>query len=154
MSNAFLDAKRYLFLTYNTDEATEHLRATIEHFEKYGFKNQVVDHVQRLQGIILEKDAQLTAVEARLRETVQRASRLEEQLKESYAKCQTLVSESSKLMSNKTTPSPELEPDLLSDSDFIPCRDERCPIQPLHPQHVGSGKGRGPRKNTRRNTNA
>jgi hypothetical protein len=158
--SAFLDAKRFLWLATTTDEATEHLRATIEHFEKYGFKNQVVDHVQRLQNIILEKDMQLTGTEVRLREAVQRANQLEEQLKEAHVKCHTHMSESLGSMSRKDpltssiTPSPELEPDLLSDPNFIPCRDERCPIQTLHPQHSGSGKGRGPRRNTRRNTNA
>ncbi len=36
--------------------------------------------------------------------------------------------------------------DALDDPKFVPCRDERCPIDDLHQQHVVTHAGRGPRK--------
>ena len=139
--SAFLDAKRYLHLQevgcVVDDDPTQLLRDLIEHVEKYGFK-------QELAARNIQLTNKVAVLELKLKETSKKhlahIEYLQDQLSR-VANCQT---------PSVGSPSPvktvDPDSDLLSDPNFVPCRDERCSRRDLHAAHTSGMRGRGPNR--------
>jgi len=135
------DAERFLHLhgvgLITSDDPIELVTGLIEHFRKFGLQQELVSRNAQLTREV----ADLTI---KLREQTKKhlayIAYLEDQLSR-HANCQT-----SAVGSASSVRAPELESDLLSDPQFVPCRDERCGRRDLHAQGSCKPQGRGPNR--------
>lgn len=153
------EAKRFLWLwlraegvQLTTEDPVELLRNLVEHTQKYGVSNSLYRENQSLKGTITDLEARLSEAQGKHHVLAAQIHRLEAAL-EQATQCQTLVRNQVASMKEQK-PSPECEPDLLSDPTFVPCRNERCGRQGLHAVGTCALMGRAPRKRKDRSDNA
>jgi phage anti-repressor protein len=151
--SAITDARRFLLLhsvgCVTLDEPIELLERVLEHVEKTG-------NDTRLIARNLQLTTQNTELQTKVREANERTRLVEHyavQLEEKVKRLQAAQSQTQPVVLPRQMRLPEpktivVQPqrDFLDEIDFIPCRDERCGRESLHPLHTNGLTKRGPRK--------
>lgn len=125
------------------DDPIELLRDLVAHAKRLARHDQALLENSKLRQELAVAEHRVSEANARTREVEHKNVQLEEQLKQ-HAQRQTPVRLEGGAM--KKGEAIEFSTDPLSDPEFVPCRDERCPRPGLHAAHDTTSNVRGPRR--------
>ena len=147
--SAITDARRFLLLRsvgcVTVDDPIDLLERVLEHVEKHGNDTRLIARNLQLTAQVTEFEMKVREANERTRLVEHHAVQLEEKIKRAQSQTQPVVlPRQMKLQETKPIVKPQR--DFLEEVDFIPCRDERCGCEGLHPVHIDGFTKRGPRK--------